>query len=206
MSARIILALTGGWRGDDDAAGSEFQPFCAAAIQLVELAIERADINRPSLAHDWRGDNVRPGGEFPFFAAMVFQGVELRVIRADIDRSIRANGGRGHHETMGSKLPAKTPFGSHRVNDPYERRHKPVLLLAILDLLDCGLLTKNEVPLSPDLVRVFKQYFAAVRRHNDQPAIENPFYFLAGDGFWELVPKGLIAQRKCFIPLPTREA
>src|SRR6184192_3742173 len=71
----------------------------------------------------------------------------------------------------------------------YERPHKPVLLLAILDLLDCGLLTKNEVPLSPDLVRVFKQYFAVVRRHNDQPAIENPFYFLAGDGFWELVPK-----------------
>ncbi len=71
----------------------------------------------------------------------------------------------------------------------YERPHKPVLLLAILDLLDCGLLTKNEVPLSPDLVRVFKKYFAVVRRHNDQPAIENPFYFLAGDGFWELVPK-----------------
>jgi len=74
--------------------------------------------------------------------------------------------------------------------DTYERPHKPVLLLAILDLLDRGLLTKNEVHLSPDLVRVFKRYFAVVRRHNDQPTIENPFYFLSGDGFWELSPKG----------------
>ena len=71
----------------------------------------------------------------------------------------------------------------------YERPHKPVLLLAILDLLDRGLLTKNEIPLSPDLIRVFKRYFAVVRQHNDQPRIENPFYFLSGDGFWELVPR-----------------
>jgi len=71
----------------------------------------------------------------------------------------------------------------------YERPHKPVLLLAILELLDRGLLTKNEIPLSAELERVFKRYFEIVRRHNDRPRIENPFYFLSGDGFWELVPK-----------------
>src|ERR1039458_127338 len=71
----------------------------------------------------------------------------------------------------------------------YERPHKPVLLLAILDLLDRGILTNNQIPLSPDLVKTFKRYFEVVRQRDDQPSIENPFYYLAGDGFWQLVPK-----------------
>jgi putative restriction endonuclease len=71
----------------------------------------------------------------------------------------------------------------------HERPHKPVLLLAILDLLDRGVVAQNQVPLSPDLVKTFKRFFAVVRRHNDQPTIENPFFHLAGDGFWELVPE-----------------
>lgn len=71
----------------------------------------------------------------------------------------------------------------------HERPHKPVLLLAILDLLDRGLLAKNEIRINPDLVKTFKRYFEVVRQRNDSPAIENPFYFLSGDGFWQLVPK-----------------
>jgi putative restriction endonuclease len=71
----------------------------------------------------------------------------------------------------------------------YERPHKPVLLLAILDLLDRGLVIRNEIPLSTDLVKTFNRYFDVVRQHNDQPTIENPFYHLCGDGFWQLVPK-----------------
>lgn len=71
----------------------------------------------------------------------------------------------------------------------HERPHKPVLLLAILDLLDRGLVTRNEFPLSPDLTKTFKRYFEVVRQRDDQPTIENPFYHLCGDGFWRLVPK-----------------
>jgi putative restriction endonuclease len=71
----------------------------------------------------------------------------------------------------------------------HERPHKPVLLLAILDLLDHGLLDKNEIPLNPDLVKTFKRYFEVVRQRDDQPTLENPFYHLSGDGFWQLVPK-----------------
>ena len=37
----------------------------------------------------------------------------------------------------------------------YERPHKPVLLLSIIDLLDHGLITRNEVPLSEELVATF---------------------------------------------------
>jgi hypothetical protein len=42
----------------------------------------------------------------------------------------------------------------------HERPHKPVLLLAILELLDRNLITRNEIPLTPDLVNAFKRYFA----------------------------------------------
>jgi putative restriction endonuclease len=71
----------------------------------------------------------------------------------------------------------------------YERPHKPVLLLAILDLFDRGVLAHNQVPLTPELVRTFNRYFAVVRHHNDRPTIDNPFFHLSGDGFWELVPQ-----------------
>jgi putative restriction endonuclease len=65
----------------------------------------------------------------------------------------------------------------------HERPHKPVLLLAILDLIDRGLVTRNEVTLSTDLTNIFKRYFKVVRQRDDQPTIENPFYHLSGDGF-----------------------
>ena len=70
----------------------------------------------------------------------------------------------------------------------HERPHKPALLLSIIDLLDHGVITRNEVPLSDELVATFKRYFAVVRRENDQPTIQNPFFHLSGDKFWRLVP------------------
>jgi len=70
----------------------------------------------------------------------------------------------------------------------HERPHKPALLLSIIDLLDHGIITRNEVPLSDELVATFKRYFAVVRRENDQPTIQNPYFHLCGDKFWQLVP------------------
>ena len=70
----------------------------------------------------------------------------------------------------------------------HERPHKPALLLSIIDLLDHGVITRNEVPLSDELVTTFKRYFAVVSRANDQPTIQNPFFHLCGDKFWRLVP------------------
>ena len=71
----------------------------------------------------------------------------------------------------------------------HERPHKPVLLLAIMDLLDRGLVADNRIPLNDDLTKAFRRYFEVVRQHDDKPSIENPFYRLSGDGFWELLPK-----------------
>lgn len=70
----------------------------------------------------------------------------------------------------------------------HERPHKPALLLSIIDLLDRGVITGNEIPLSDELVNTFKRYFKVVRKHDDQPTIQNPFFHLSSDKFWELVP------------------
>ena len=80
----------------------------------------------------------------------------------------------------------------------HERPHKPVLLLSIIDLLDRGVITRNEVSLSEELVTVFKRYFKTVREGNDQPTIQNPFFHLCGDGFWQLVPKA--GQPPLYVP------
>ncbi len=72
----------------------------------------------------------------------------------------------------------------------HERPHKPVLLLAILDLLDRGVLRDNRVPFTEELVSTFRRFFAVVQARDDQPTIENPFYFLSGDGFWQVFVDG----------------
>ncbi|HOX02134.1 MAG TPA: HNH endonuclease [Candidatus Paceibacterota bacterium] len=70
----------------------------------------------------------------------------------------------------------------------HERPHKPVLLLSIIDLIDRGRLARNEVLLSDELIVIFRGLFKAVCQANDQPSIQNPFFHLSGDKFWELVP------------------
>ena len=70
----------------------------------------------------------------------------------------------------------------------HERPHKPALLLAITDLLDRGVTTKNRFKLDSELIASFNRYFTIVRGRDDKPTIENPFFFLSGDGFWTLRP------------------
>lgn len=72
----------------------------------------------------------------------------------------------------------------------HERPHKPILLLSILHLIDRGQVKNNQVALTPELVKTFRRYFDVVRREDDQPSIENPFYFLSGDGFWQVEQPG----------------
>lgn len=68
----------------------------------------------------------------------------------------------------------------------HECPHKPVLLLALFARLDQG--GGNAFPPDADLQQLFRRYFDAVRGRDDRPSLELPFYHLAGDGFWELVP------------------
>lgn len=72
----------------------------------------------------------------------------------------------------------------------HERPHKPALLLNIIDLLDRKAITTNEVSLSDELVTTFKRYLEVVKEEDDKPTIENPFFFLSGDKFWQVTPQG----------------
>ena len=72
----------------------------------------------------------------------------------------------------------------------YERPHKPVLLLSVIDLLDRKIIQANAIPFCEDLVATFKRYFAVVKQLNDRPTIENPFYFLSGDKIWQVLLRG----------------
>ncbi|HQW28828.1 MAG: HNH endonuclease [Verrucomicrobiales bacterium] len=68
---------------------------------------------------------------------------------------------------------------------PHERPHKPVLLLAVFDLLDIGHATPDYIPWSQELRDHFTSRFLIVKKHNDQNSPDLPFRYLAGDGIWE---------------------
>ncbi|HYH63470.1 MAG TPA: HNH endonuclease [Urbifossiella sp.] len=64
--------------------------------------------------------------------------------------------------------------------------HKPLLLLAVLDLLDAGRLTLPTIPLSAELTYQFLTYWRIVaHRRKAAPDIRMPFHHLSGDRIWE---------------------
>lgn len=67
----------------------------------------------------------------------------------------------------------------------HERPHKPLLLLAVLEMLDDGLVLPSRVEWSTELRHWFAAKFDIVRGANDEATPENPFFFLRSDGFWE---------------------
>lgn len=70
--------------------------------------------------------------------------------------------------------------------DRHERPHKPLLLLAVLDLLDEGKAMPDRIPWCQALRDRFTARFLLVRRHDDQNNPDLPFRYLAGDGFWQV--------------------
>jgi putative restriction endonuclease len=68
---------------------------------------------------------------------------------------------------------------------PHEKPHKPLLLLAALDLIDEGKAKPDFIPWSQDLRDRFTARFLLVKKHNDQNNPDLPFRYLAGDGFWQ---------------------
>ena len=64
--------------------------------------------------------------------------------------------------------------------------HKPLLLLAIIELIERGQIQENKIPLSPDLAETFIKYWSKVTGR--KPNIALPFFHLKSDGFWRLYP------------------
>ncbi len=77
--------------------------------------------------------------------------------------------------------PGTTPMEE---GSPHERPHKPLLLLAVLDLIDEGLATPERIPWCQQLRDRFSARFLLVHKHNDQDTPENPFFYLQTQGFW----------------------
>jgi len=59
---------------------------------------------------------------------------------------------------------------------PHEWPHKPLLLLAVLDLIDEGNASADRIPWCQELRDRFSARFLMVKKHNDQNTPENPFF------------------------------
>ncbi|MDA0766174.1 MAG: HNH endonuclease [Verrucomicrobia bacterium] len=79
----------------------------------------------------------------------------------------------------------------------HERPHKPLLLLAVFDLMDEGLATPDHIPWCRALRDRFTRRFLIVRKRDDRDTPDNPFRYLQGDGFWEAreVGDGAVLRR-----------
>lgn len=79
--------------------------------------------------------------------------------------------------------------------------HKPVMLLALVDCVETGLVTDNKFEFSDSLIAVFNRLFAAIAERSDWRQAAPPFFHLRSDGFWrhEIVP----GKEQCYRALKT---
>lgn len=72
--------------------------------------------------------------------------------------------------------------------------HKPVLLLAILELIRKGEIITNRIAITPELVLEFKSIWSRlVISDKHHPNFALPFYHMKSEPFWELVTFGGMA-------------
>ena len=64
------------------------------------------------------------------------------------------------------------------------RPHKLALLLAVLDLMDSGLVSDNRIYFDSDLATRFAKYFEMLSESGEWSRPERPFYHLKSSGFW----------------------
>ena len=65
--------------------------------------------------------------------------------------------------------------------------HKPLLLLAVIDLFGQGSIRSNLIELTPDLGETFTLYWSRVMPPDQRGNIALPFFHLKSDGFWHLI-------------------
>lgn len=67
--------------------------------------------------------------------------------------------------------------------------HKPLLLLAVIDLIAQGIVKTNFIVFTPDLGELFNIYWARVMPPDQRSNAVLPFFHLSSDKFWHHVPK-----------------
>ena len=71
----------------------------------------------------------------------------------------------------------------------HNKPHKVCMLLAVMDLIECGVIHENRIEFNQALKQSFTLHFQRLRAGNDKDSPENPFYHLTSDGFWHLQPQ-----------------
>jgi putative restriction endonuclease len=66
--------------------------------------------------------------------------------------------------------------------------HKPILLLAVIEMIEQNKITDNRIELSPELIATFLKYWSNLVFTQHQSNISLPFFHLKGDQFWHLAP------------------
>ena len=84
-------------------------------------------------------------------------------------------------------------------SERHERPHKPILLLAVMDLIAQGKATPKHIPWSQDLRARFALYFKLIRQLNDQCNPDLPFFYLRQEKWW--IP--FRQDAKAAVPLET---
>jgi putative restriction endonuclease len=82
-------------------------------------------------------------------------------------------------------------FRKLRVNS--NSPHKPIMLLAVVQLFQDGRIFQNRIEYNQDLLDTYRTLFSTVATPNDHPNPYFPFFHLRNDGgkqpFWILVPR-----------------
>lgn len=67
--------------------------------------------------------------------------------------------------------------------------HKPILLLSVLQSVLYKQIVTNRIPITAELVALFKSNWNSLVITKHDCRISYPFYYLKSDGFWKLIPR-----------------
>jgi putative restriction endonuclease len=88
-----------------------------------------------------------------------------------------------------AKLRTDTSPARWSASTHHRAPHKPLLLMAVMDLFADGSITANMVEPTPELGELFTLYWARVMPPDQRSNLTLPFFHLKSDGFWHLVPR-----------------
>jgi len=66
--------------------------------------------------------------------------------------------------------------------------HKPILLLAIIELIEYGKLSENKICPTPLITSTFLKYWSRLNFETHRANVALPFFHLKSEGFWHLYP------------------
>lgn len=68
----------------------------------------------------------------------------------------------------------------------HNKPHKVCMLLAVMDLIELGVISQNRIEFNQALKQRFTEHFQRLRAGDDKDSPDNPFYHLKSEGFWHL--------------------